>query len=109
MTGYEPIIAAIGSGLFYSVFWYVNKVADPTRPESWKSIDPFPLIATAIIGACIGAYTGVSGGELTQVSIGIQLASYMAFTAIIERFLKTVWNIVQTRYMAPAVVKEGDE
>lgn len=98
MTGIEPVIAAIGAGLFYSVFWYLNKVVDPTKPDTWKSIDPFPLVATAIIGACIGAYTLVSGGELTQVSIGIQLASYMAFTAVIERFLKTAWNIVQVKY-----------
>lgn len=108
MMELEPIITAIGAGLFYSVFWYLNKVADPTKPDSWKSIDPFPIVATGIIGACIGAYTVVSGGELTQVSVGIQLASYMAFTAVIERFLKTVWNVVQVRYMAPAVVKDGE-
>lgn len=103
MIELQPILTAIGAGIFYSLYWYLNKVVDPTKPETWKSIDPWPVLATAVTGAAIGIISVLYGSELTQVSVEIQLASYMAFTAVIERGMKTIWNIIQVRYMAPKV------
>jgi hypothetical protein len=98
IEGFQPVITAIGAGIFYSLYWYLNKVVDPSDPTKIKDLDPYPLIATGITGACIGIVSYVNGDALSQVSIGIQLASYMAFTAIIERALKTGYRILVNKY-----------
>ena len=93
----QPILFAALSGIAYSLYWYLNKVADPTDPTKVKDLDPYPIVATIIVGAAVGAYSVVSGGELTQVSIEIQLASYGALIAGIERAGKTVVRIAKSK------------
>ena len=99
MSELMPILVAILSGIGYSLYWYLNKVIDPTKPDTWQSLDPWPLLATGITGAIVGGYMALTGGELTQVSIGIQMASYVAITAVIEKTAKTAWNWVLVHYV----------
>jgi hypothetical protein len=97
MIEWQPILLAMVSGAFYSLYWYLNKVADPTSPTKIENIDVFAIIATISTGAIVGVYTVLSGGELTQVSIEIQLMSYVAITAVIERGLKTGVRILKEK------------
>jgi hypothetical protein len=98
MIEIEPVLVAILSGVGYSLYWYLNKVLDPTKPDTWETLDPYPLFATGLTGAIVGGYMALTGGELTQVSIEVQLMSYVAITAIIEKTVKTLWNWIQVRW-----------
>lgn len=91
------ILIAILSGLGYSIFWYLNKVIDPTSPTALVDIDPYPLLATGIIGACLGGYMVLTGGEVTQASIELQVGLYVTLTAVIERGLKTIVRVIKDR------------
>lgn len=97
MEAVMPVVLAIISGMFYSLYWYANKVVDPTSPIKISDIDPYAVVATVLTGAIVGAYVVITGGELTQVSIEIQLASYVAITAVIERGLKTIVRILKSK------------
>ena len=94
---FQPIIAALLMGAAYSLFWYLNKVADPTDPTKIPDLDPYPIIATMVVGACIGVYTVFMGGELSQVSLGIQLATYATLIAGIERLGKTIVRVMKDK------------
>ena len=94
---FQPIISALLMGAAYSLFWYLNKVIDPSDPTQAGDLDPYPIVATVIVGACVGAYTVFMGGELTQVSLGIQLATYAAVIAGIERLGKTLVRVLKEK------------
>lgn len=97
MIEFEPLLTAIGAGILYSLYWYVNKVADPTVPTTWKDIDPYPLIATAVTGAIVGVFMVLTNMDLTQTSFEVQFLSYGALVAVIERMMKTLVRIVKNR------------
>ena len=97
MIEFEPLLTAIGAGILYSLYWYVNKVADPTVPTTWKDIDPYPLIATAVTGAIVGGIMAISNIDVTQVSFELQFFAYGGLVAVIERTLKTLVRIVKNR------------
>lgn len=97
MIEFEPLLTAIGAGILYSLYWYVNKVADPTVPTTWKDIDPYPLIATAVTGAIVGGIMVISNIDVTQVSFELQFFAYGGLVAVIERGLKTLVRIVKNR------------
>jgi len=92
-----PIITAVFAGVAYSLYWYVNKVADPSSPTTWKDIDPYPVVATAVVGAAVGGFMFVSGMELTQVSFEAQFLAYGALVAVVERGVRTVVRILKAR------------
>jgi len=96
MIDFIPILTAVGTGVAYSLFWYLNKVADPTVES--PDIDPYPIIATACVGAFLGGISVLTGGELTQVSIEVQIGAYGFFIAVIERTLKTAVHLLESRY-----------
>lgn len=97
IENFEPVITAMLMGAAYSLFWYVNKVADPTDPTKAVDFDPYPVAATIIVGAAVGVYSSLTGGELTQTSIGVQLLTYGALIAGIERLGKTLVRYVKSK------------
>ena len=97
MIELNAIILAILAGIFYSLYWYVNKVLDPTTQVKWTDIDPYPVIATAVVGAFIGAFMFFSNVEITQTSFEAQFLAYGALVAIVERGIRTIVRVMKDR------------
>ena len=97
MIELNAIVLAIISGISYSLYWYVNKVLDPTTPVKWTDIDPYPVVATALVGAFIGAFMFFSNVEITQISFEAQFLAYGALVAIVERGIRTIVRVMKDR------------
>ena len=97
MIELNAIVLAIISGISYSLYWYVNKVLDPTTPVKWTDIDPYPVVSTALVGAFIGASMFFSNVEITQTSFEAQFLAYGALVAIVERGIRTIVRVMKDR------------
>ena len=97
MIELNAIVLAIISGISYSLYWYVNKVLDPTTPVKWTDIDPYPVVATALVGAFIGASMFFSNVEINQISFELQFLAYGALVAIVERGIRTIVRVMKDR------------
>ena len=97
MIELNAIVLAIISGISYSLYWYVNKVLDPTTQVKWTDIDPYPVVATAVVGAFIGAFMFFSNVEITQISFEAQFLAYGALVAIVERGIRTIVRVMKDR------------
>lgn len=97
MIELNAIVLAIISGISYSLYWYVNKVLDPTTPVKWTDIDPYPVVSTALVGAFIGASMFFSNVEITQISFEAQFLAYGALVAIVERGIRTIVRVMKDR------------
>lgn len=98
----EPILTAVFAAILYSLIWWAAKNIDPTKPS--PSFDFYSLGATIVIGVFVGAYSSFAGSPLTQMGIETQLAANGAIIAVIEKVLKTVFRVVESRW--PAVSGE---
>lgn len=103
----ELVLTAVVSGIGYSLVWYANKVVDPTTTIKLKDIDLYPILATAITGGAVGAYVVFTGGDLTQASLEVQMLSYAAMTALIERVLKTAARVAKPKLLAWGIIDES--
>ena len=97
MIELNAIILAVLAGISYSLYWYVNKVLDPTTQVKWTDIDPYPVVATAVVGAFIGAFMFFSNVEITQTSFEAQFLAYGALVAIVERGIRTIVRVMKDR------------
>lgn len=97
MIELNAIILAILADISYSLYWYVNKVLDPTTQVKWTDIDPYPVVATAVVGAFIGAFMFFSNVEITQISFEAQFLAYSALVAIVERGIRTIVRVMKDR------------
>lgn len=97
MIELNAIVLAIISGISYSLYWYVNKVLDPTTPVKWTDIDPYPVVSTALVGAFIGASMFFSNVEINQISFELQFLAYGALVAIVERGIRTIVRLMKDR------------
>jgi hypothetical protein len=86
----QPILIAAIAGIVYSVIWWSTKNIDPTKPS--PAFDVKKMAATAILGALIGAASVILGFPLTEMSLGEQLATMGAVTAVVEQILTTAIN-----------------
>ena len=97
MIELNAIILAVLAGVSYSLYWYVNKVLDPTTSVKWTDIDPYPVVATALVGAFMGASMFFSNVEITQISFEAQFLAYGALVAIVERGIRTIGRVMKDR------------
>jgi len=86
----QPVAAAVVAALLYSLLWFSRQVVDPTVET--PKYDPWKLISTLVLGACIGLASAFSGIEVSQASVEVQLTSYGFLVAVIEQVGKAVYR-----------------
>ena len=86
----QPIILAVIGALIYSLLWYSRQVVDPTKET--PEFEPWKLVSTLVVGACIGLVSVLSGVDITQAGIEAQLASYGFLVAVVEQVGKAVYR-----------------
>ena len=86
----QPIILAVIGALIYSLLWYSRQVVDPTKET--PKFEPWKLVSTLVVGACIGLVSVLSGIDITQAGIEAQLASYGFLVAAVEQVGKALYR-----------------
>lgn len=86
----QPILIAVGGALIYSLLWYSRLVIDPTKET--PEFEPWKLVSTLVVGACIGLVSVLSGIDITQAGIEAQLASYGFLVAAVEQVGKALYR-----------------
>jgi len=86
----QPIILAVIGALIYSLIWYSRQVVDPTKET--PKFEPWKLVSTLVVGACIGLASAFSGIEVSQASVEVQLTSYGFLVAVVEQVGKAVYR-----------------
>ena len=86
----QPILIAVGGSLIYSLLWYSRQVVDPTKET--PEFEPWKLVSTLVVGACIGLVSVLSGIDITQAGIEAQLASYGFLVAAVEQVGKALYR-----------------
>ena len=86
----QPILIAVGGSLIYSLLWYSRQVIDPTKET--PEFEPWKLVSTLVVGACIGLVSVLSGIDITQAGIEAQLASYGFLVAAVEQVGKALYR-----------------
>jgi len=86
----QPILIAVGGSLIYSLLWYSRQVIDPTKET--PKFEPWKLVSTLVVGACIGLVSVLSGIDITQAGIEAQLVSYGFLVAAVEQVGKALYR-----------------
>ena len=93
-----PFVIAMIVGAAYAALWFLAKVGNVDKPETWTDFNLISLIVTVSFGAGIGILNVYSGQPVTQSDLFTQIAYYGVEIAAVREFAYVVWSRISARF-----------